>query len=351
MYIHAIFSAILFLMSESYVALYRKYRPNTFSDVVGQEHIVSVLVNSINDKKISHAYLFSGGRGTGKTSVARILAREIGCNPEDIIEIDAASNRGIDEIRELRDAVRTAPFSSPYKVYIIDEAHMLTKEAANALLKTLEEPPQHVIFILATTDPDKLPETILSRCQHYAFRQPTHEILAKRLMYVADKEGRLIDEATAQLIASFGKGSYRDALGVLEQVLALHNEKTVSHEHVSRFLGVTEKDTCISFIESIGKGDAAQFLATLVMLKRDSHDALAVFDQCLAIFREGLLARIGEKIDNAHITSLAQAYPYCISSKTVLELLAKRHLITVAPSTAWTAFEAIFAALLEESKK
>ena len=140
-------------MSESHVALYRKYRPQSFSDVVGQEKIIGLLESSIKQKKISHAYLFCGGRGTGKTTVARIFARDIGCNPEDIIEIDAASNRGIDEIRELRDAVRTAPFSSPYKVYIVDEAHMLTKEAANALLKTLEEPPSHVCLLYTSPSP------------------------------------------------------------------------------------------------------------------------------------------------------------------------------------------------------
>ena len=158
-------------MKESHLALYRKYRPATFSDVVGQEQIITLLQNSIKQNKIGHAYLFCGGRGTGKTTVARIFAKDIGCNPEDIIEIDAASNRGIDEIRELREAVRTAPFSSPFKVYIVDEAHMLTKEAANALLKTLEEPPSHVVFILATTDPNKLPQTIVSRCQKINFKQ------------------------------------------------------------------------------------------------------------------------------------------------------------------------------------
>ena len=202
-------------MSETHIALYRKYRPQTFDDVVGQEQVVNLLQSTIKQKKISHAYLFCGGRGTGKTTVARIFARDIGCNPEDIIEIDAASNRGIDEIRELREAVRTAPFSSPYKIYIVDEAHMLTKEAANALLKTLEEPPSHVIFILATTDPEKLPSTILSRCQKVTFVSPDVVTLAKRLTHVAGEEGKELDDETAKLIATHGKGSYRDALGVL----------------------------------------------------------------------------------------------------------------------------------------
>ena len=157
-------------MQEQHIALYRKYRPVTFEDVVGQEQVVGLLQSSITQKKISHAYLFCGGRGTGKTSIARIFARDIGCNPEDIIEIDAASNRGIDEIRELREAVRTAPFSSPYKVYIVDEAHMLTKEAANALLKTLEEPPESTVMVL-TADTGRVLPTVMSRCQTFNFNR------------------------------------------------------------------------------------------------------------------------------------------------------------------------------------
>lgn len=199
--------------------------------------MLNFLESSIAQKKVSHAYLFCGGRGTGKTTVARIFARDIGCNPEDIIEIDAASNRGIDEIRELREAVRTSPFSSPYKVYIIDEAHMLTKEAANALLKTLEEPPSHVIFILATTDPEKLPATIVSRCQKLIFKSPGIDTLAKRLLYITKQEAKDMSEESAVFIARHGKGSYRDALGVLEQILTI-GSKTIDHKDVLLFLGL-----------------------------------------------------------------------------------------------------------------
>jgi DNA polymerase III subunit gamma/tau len=164
------------------IALYRKYRPKKWSDVLGQDHIVKVIESSIKLKRISHAYLFTGARGTGKTSIARILASEIGCKDEDLYEIDAASNRGIDDIREIKQSVSAQPFRSPYKVYIVDEVHMLTKEAFNALLKTLEEPPEYVIFILATTEPEKLPETVISRCQVFNFKRPGQNTLKEMLV-------------------------------------------------------------------------------------------------------------------------------------------------------------------------
>jgi len=189
------------------VVLYRKYRPQSLKEVIGQDHIVKTLEGAIKLGNISHAYLFAGSRGTGKTSVARILARAVGTSSNDISEIDAASNRGIDNVRELREAVNTLPFESPYKVYIIDEVHMLTKEAFNALLKTLEEPPKHVIFILATTELEKLPETVVSRCQLFTFKKPSQMILREMIVKVAKKEGRsfpalsvmCIDVATANL--------------------------------------------------------------------------------------------------------------------------------------------------------
>src|SRR3989338_1103456 len=177
--------------------LYRKYRPSSWKEVVGQDHIVDVLKESTKLKRISHAYLFSGSLGTGKTSVARILAKSLGTADEDVYEIDAASNRGIDDIRELREHVATLPFSSEYKVYIIDEVHMLSKDAWNALLKTLEEPPKHVIFILATTELDKVPETIVSRCQTFSFRKPGRGILRKEIARVGKKEGYDLDSGAS----------------------------------------------------------------------------------------------------------------------------------------------------------
>lgn len=340
-------------MSEQHLALYRKYRPQTFDEVVGQEQIVTLLRNTITQKKIGHAYLFCGGRGTGKTTVARIFARDIGCNPEDIIEIDAASNRGIDEIRELREAVRTAPFSSPYKVYIVDEAHMLTKEAANALLKTLEEPPSHVIFILATTDPDKLPETIVSRCQKVVFKQPDIETLTKRLIYVAQQEGTELDKESAVIIADNGRGSYRDALGFLEQILTLNKGlSTTNSEIVSKYAGKPSSGLIFSLLKSICEKNITQLLADGVQLKGNGVSALKAYDELLELIRQGLLARVGEishtlQADREELTLLTKKYPHTIGSKTILELLEKRHLLEVSPTHAWTALEAILLSLIE----
>lgn len=333
-------------MSETYIALYRKYRPQSFGDVVGQEKIVELLQSTIAQKKISHAYLFCGGRGTGKTTVARIFARDIGCNPEDIIEIDAASNRGIDEIRELRDAVRTSPFSSPYKVYIVDEAHMLTKEAANALLKTLEEPPSHVIFILATTDPEKLPATIVSRCQKIVFKSPDLVTLAKRLTHVAEKEGRVLEEEAAMLIATHGKGSYRDALGVLEQVLA-QGDKKIGHAHAATFLGIADKDLLLQLVTSLCTKDASLLVTVCTTLEESQISSLRAYDDIVEMLRTGLLARIGAKDTQSDLALLAKEYPYTISSKTILELLSKRELLEVSTLSSWTAFQVIMIGLME----
>ncbi len=199
--------------------LYRKYRPQKFNEVVGQDHVVDVLQAALKNGGTAHAYLFAGSRGTGKTSVARIFANEIGTSQNDLYEIDAASNRGIDDIRAIREAVNTQPFESPFKVYIIDEVHMLTKEAFNALLKTLEEPPKHAIFILATTELDKLPETIISRCQVFIFKKPTQKILKDVALRVAKDEGFALEPAAAELIALLGDGSFRDTIGTLQKVI------------------------------------------------------------------------------------------------------------------------------------
>ncbi len=337
-------------MSEHHIALYRKYRPASFSDVVGQEQIVELLQSAIKQKKVSHAYLFCGGRGTGKTTVARIFAHDIGCNSEDIIEIDAASNRGIDEIRELRDAVRTAPFSSPYKIYIVDEAHMLTKEAANALLKTLEEPPTHVIFILATTDPEKLPSTIVSRCQKVVFKSPDISTLAKRLQFVAHGEGKEIDDVTAELIASHGKGSYRDALGVLEQILTT-NGKKITHDAVHRFLGVTDKNLLIMLLTAVCKKDKVALAEALSNLSTSNVTPIKAYDDFTEMVRVGLLARIGEKEhEGTAQAKLAKEFPFVISSKMILELLSKRHLLEVSAVSVWAAFQAIMVEIVEDGR-
>lgn len=220
-----------------HTALYRKYRPTAFFEVKDQDHIVSVLEGAIAKKQIPHALLFAGGRGTGKTTLARIFAQEIGTKEVDVYEIDAASNRGIDDIRELREAVHTVPYESVYKVYIIDEVHMLTKEAFNALLKTLEEPPAHVIFILATTEEEKLLDTIRSRCQVFRFRSPSRNVLVDLASDVAKKEGYTLEPAAAELVAIAADGSFRDALGIVQKVLLASGDKIGSVDEVAAIIG------------------------------------------------------------------------------------------------------------------
>ncbi|MFC1625334.1 DNA polymerase III subunit gamma/tau [Patescibacteria group bacterium] len=239
--------------------LYRKYRPQKFSEVLGQDHIVSILKGAIEGNRISHAYLFSGPRGTGKTSVARILANDIGCHEYDLMELDAASSRGIDEIRSLRESVYSMPFKSECKVYIIDEVHMLTKEAFNALLKTLEEPPAHAIFILATTEPQKLPETIISRCQHFSFKKISENILRNSVSKISKKEDVEIDEETAALIALFADGSFRDAQVMLDQLLAL-DKKRINGDDAREFLQAPSKDLIQDFVSALVEKDSEKGL-------------------------------------------------------------------------------------------
>ena len=195
---------------EENIALYTKYRPQKFSDVLGQEQVTDVLKDVIKNGNISHAYLFAGGRGTGKTSVARILANEIGTTSKDLYEIDAASHTSVEGVRALNESVNTLPFDSKYKVYILDEVHMLSTSAFNALLKTLEEPPKHVVFILATTEPQKIPDTVISRCEYYTFKAPSRAILKKMAVSTAKTEGYELEPAAAELIAILGDGSFRD---------------------------------------------------------------------------------------------------------------------------------------------
>ena len=243
-------------------ALYRKYRSKNFDEVVGQEEIVQALRNSINSKKISHAYLFSGPRGIGKTSIARIFAynvNEISFNedytPVDIIEIDAASNRKIEEIRDLREKARILPVELKYKIYIIDEVHMLTREAFNALLKTLEEPPAHVIFILATTEFDKLPETIVSRTQKYNFKLVTINQVSQHLENISKKEKININRSALDLISQHSEGSLRDALSLLDQVRHLKIDLEITEEDVEESLGVPSNKIINQLLEAIEKKD------------------------------------------------------------------------------------------------
>jgi DNA polymerase III subunit gamma/tau len=243
--------------------LYRTYRPQKWSEVVGQDHIVTALKDAISNERVAHAYLFSGSRGTGKTSIARIYAKAVETADDDIYEIDAASNRGIDDIRQIREHVSVLPFSSKYKVYIIDEVHMLSKDAWNALLKTLEEPPSHVIFILATTELDKVPDTIISRCQTFAFRKPSREILRGQITQVAKKEGVTLDAGAADLIALLGDGSFRDALGMLEKVISASSDKKLTREEVEAITGAPRAGLVNQFIEGLIAKNADTALAVI----------------------------------------------------------------------------------------
>ncbi|MFZ2049109.1 MAG: DNA polymerase III subunit gamma/tau [Minisyncoccia bacterium] len=243
--------------------LYRKYRPQTFKDVIGEDQVVKVLEGAVKQGNISHAYLFSGPRGTGKTSVARILARELGTSTNDLYELDAASNRGIDEVRAIRDSVSTLPFESKYKVYILDEVHMLTKDAWNAFLKTLEEPPSHVIFIMATTELEKVPETVVSRCQTFVFKAPNQKMLKEFAQNISKLEGFSLDVAAAELVSILGDGSFRDTHGILEKVLSSTKDKKITREEIEAVTGAPKSELVKAILESIVLGNLEQGLKAI----------------------------------------------------------------------------------------
>ena len=254
-----------------HLSLYRKYRPAQFADVVGQNHIVDVLQESIKQGNISHAYLFCGSRGTGKTSVARIFAKALGTTLNDLYEIDAASNTSVDDIRELSEAVNTVPLESKYKVYILDEVHMLSKAAFNAFLKTLEEPPRHVIFILATTETEKLPDTIVSRCEVYNFKKPTAEMLKKHILDISKKEGIKVDPSAAELISLLGDGSFRDTLSTLQKVLSFSGD-SVSLEHVEEVTGAPKASLVLGFVKGLLTKKPEEALKALHTASKENLD-------------------------------------------------------------------------------
>jgi DNA polymerase-3 subunit gamma/tau len=284
-------------MSEKNLALYRKYRPQSFKDVLGQNHIVEVLDSSIKEGKVSHAYLFVGSRGTGKTSVARIFAKEIGVGENDLYEIDAASNRGIDDIRELRDGVRVLPFDSKYKIYIIDEVHMLSKDAWGALLKTLEEPPSHVIFILATTELHKVPETIISRCQVFTFKKATDLILKNMILSVTKKESFEIDNGGAELLAILGDGSYRDALGTLQKVLNFSKTKKIKKEEIEKITGSPKTILVNDFISSIANKKLEDGIATIRKASYDNIDMKLYLKLIIQKIRVSIILKYAPKLE------------------------------------------------------
>jgi len=277
-------------------ALYRKYRSKSLKEIVGQEHITTTLENALKSGRISHAYLFTGPRGVGKTSIARILAHEINQLPYDeeqphidIIEIDAASNRRIDEIRDLRDKVHIAPASAKYKVYIIDEVHMLTREAFNALLKTLEEPPAHVIFILATTEAHKLPETIVSRTQRYIFRPIETKKAVAHLKDIAKQEKLKVSDDALELIAQHGGGSFRDSISLLDQAGAGGEE--ISLAAVQRMLGIPPQEALESLLQSLQSGAAAhELVKQLNQLYEQGYQASAIATQLAQLVRAQIIS-------------------------------------------------------------
>ncbi len=312
-------------------ALYRKYRPQSFKEVLGQDHIVSVLESEARSGKISHAYLFSGSRGTGKTTIARIFAKAIGVNSEDIYEIDAASNRGIDDIREIRDAVNTLPYSSKYKVYIVDEVHMLTKEAWNAFLKTLEEPPAHCVFIMATTEPHKLPDTVISRCESFAFKRPGHSTLVEAIVKVAKSEGSTIDKSSASLVATLAEGSFRDALSILQKIINSSEDNKLSQKEVERVLGAPRSELILAILEGIESKDTSAGLTAIKQASEQNSDMAVLLKMLIRSLRFVLLLRfakdmvsyVKEEVSEEEfdqLESLAKSAKN-INSKTLLSFL------------------------------
>lgn len=276
-------------------ALYRKYRSKSLDEIVGQQHIIAALRNAITSGQISHAYLFTGPRGTGKTSIARILAHEVNGLPYtddnahiDIIEIDAASNRGIDEIRDLREKVYVSPTSGKYKVYIIDEVHMLTSQAFNALLKTLEEPPAHAIFILATTEVHKLPATIISRTQRYTFRPATEAQIVTLLKQITAAEKLKISDEALQLVAEHGDGSFRDSVSLLDQVA--RSKDAIEIDDVRLLLGRPPTEAIEQLIGTIAHNDISGTVTALQQLETQGYQAAAVAKQLSALLRDSLIA-------------------------------------------------------------
>ncbi len=305
-------------------SLYQKYRSADFNEIIGQESITKLLKNAVKGNQISHAYLFVGSRGTGKTSTARILAKAVNClNPKkdgnpcneceicksvadgrflDLIEIDAASNRGIDQIRELKEKIEFSPSQGRFKVYIVDEVHMLTTEAFNALLKTLEEPPEHVIFIFATTDVHKLPPTILSRCQRYDFRLGTESEIRELVEGIAKKEGIKIKGDALEIVVNNAKGSYRDALSILDVVYSGQEDskQEISVDEVRKILGIPNKDQVLLLLKNLLEGNGSRSLEIVEELENTGVNIQQFTTYVLDILREILSQKIRESLDDEY---------------------------------------------------
>jgi len=315
----------------SNLVLYRKYRPQTFAEIVGQEHVVQTLSNAIASGIISHAYLFSGPRGSGKTTIARLLAKSLNCRNRkedqfepcnkcssclemsggrslDLIEIDAASNRGIDEMRELREGIKFSPAKEKYKVFIIDESHQLTKEAANALLKTLEEPPSHAIFVLATTEIHKMIPTIISRCQRFDFRKLNLQEIVKRLEFICKKEKAKIDKSALELIALNSDGSVRDSESLLDQVLAFAGTKgrqgEIKPDDIKELLGLIDTNLISQFVDCLVAKDGAKLVSFLNGIFEKGYDPQEFVRALNRYLRQVLLFKISPEPTNPIIVGL-----------------------------------------------
>ena len=274
-------------------ALYQKHRPQHFKDIIEQPQVVSVLEKAASGSTVAHAYLFTGPRGIGKTSVARIFAQSLGCQGIDMFEIDAASHTSVEHIREITESVYTQPVESEYKVYILDEVHMLSKAAFNAFLKTLEEPPAYAIFILVTTEADKVPDTIVSRCIALQFRQPSLTALQKVVEEVAKKEEYTISEQSAALIALMAEGSFRDALTLVQKVLFVSDRGEIKHETIEEVLGAPQHQVVNEYLEALTEKDVAAGVAALDTIAETGAHVPLFANLCIRKLRAALLLRGG----------------------------------------------------------
>lgn len=327
----------------SYQALYRVYRPQTFAALIGQDAISQTLLNALCHHRLAHAYLFCGPRGTGKTSTSKILAKAVNClDPQDgepcnecencrainedrfldVIEIDAASNRGIDEIRNIREQVRFTPSMGKRKVYIIDEVHMLTTEAFNALLKTLEEPPEHVLFILATTDPQKVPKTVLSRTQRFDFHRIPTAVLAAHLRDICDQEGIDATDDALTMIAKNAAGGMRDAISLLDQTIAFAGD-SIDKQAVTQMIGGLDDEALAALIDALMQGDTTALFHTLEELLAQGSDARALIQSILVYLRDLLLTRVGSSAESTASNDTLRRQASALSLRQLEQLLAK----------------------------